>query len=281
MFKIGVIGGSGVYELEQIKNIEEITVNTPFGPPSDTIVKGELFDKEVYFLARHGKGHRIPPSDINYRANIYAMKSLGVERIFSVTAVGSMKEEIQPGDMVVVTQFIDRTNGRISSFFTENIVAHVAFADPVCLDFAQILYNSSKKIYDRTHNNATYICINGPQFSTRAESKLYRTWGVDVIGMTNVTEAKLAREAGICYATLALATDYDCWRENDTVNAYDIIEIIKQNVENAKKIISETIKNIPNSRECLCKQSLANALMTEKSKIPYDTYNNLKIILEQ
>ncbi len=280
MCKIGVIGGSGIYELDEIKDIKEITVHTPFGDPSDSVIYGKLFNHDVYFLTRHGRGHRIPPSDINYRANIYALKSLGVEKIFSVGAVGSMKEEIHPGDMVVVTQFIDRTFGRISSFFTKDIVAHVSFADPVCLEFANVIYRSSKNIYQRTHNNATYICINGPQFSTRAESKLYRSWGVDVIGMTNVTEAKLAREAGICYATLALATDYDCWKDNDAVNAFDILEIIKQNVNNAKKIIVETIKNIQEVRHCNCKDSLKNALMTQKDKISYETYNKLKILLK-
>ncbi len=280
MFKIGIIGGSGLYNLENISNIEEIIVDTPFGIPSDVVIKGELYNKEVFFLARHGKGHRIPPADINYRANIYALKSLGVERIISVSAVGSMKEEIKPGDMVIVNQFIDRTTGRISTFFTENIVAHVSFADPVCPDLSEILYDSAKNIYGNTHKNATYICINGPQFSTRAESHLYRSWNVDVIGMTNVTEAKLAREAGICYSTLALATDYDCWKENDSVNAFDIIKIIRQNIENAKKIIGEVIKNLPETYNCNCQNSLDNALMTEKDKIPYDTYRKLQLLLD-
>jgi 5'-methylthioadenosine phosphorylase len=281
MKPIGIIGGSGLYNLEGIEDLEEISIDTPFGKPSDNFIKGKLFDKELYFLPRHRRGHVIAPSSINYRANIYAFKKLGVDKIISISAVGSMKEEIMPGDMVVVTQFIDRTTGRISSFFTEEIVAHVSFADPVCLELAKILYSSSKQIVKRTHNNATYICINGPQFSTRAESHLYRSWGVDVIGMTNVTEAKLAREAGICYATLALATDYDCWKEDDDVNALNVVEIINQNVANAKKIIKEVVRNIPVHINCSCSESLKYALITSKDSISPEIYEKYKILLEQ
>lgn len=281
MQPVGIIGGSGLYELDQLKIIKEVSIDTPFGNPSDKLIIGELYGNKLIFLPRHGKGHRIPPSDINYRANIYALKKLGVNRIISISAVGSMKEEIAPGDMVVVNQFIDRTWGRISSFFTENIVAHVSFADPVCMELANILYSCSKKVVARTHKDCTYICINGPQFSTRAESKLYRTWGVDVIGMTNVTESKLAKEAGICYATLALATDYDCWRENDNVNAFDIVETINKNVSNAKKIIMEVVKSLPAQLNCNCKDSLKYAIMTNKKMIPEETFENLKIFIDQ
>ncbi len=277
---LGVIGGSGLYELEELKNIEEIQVDTPFGRPSDVLIKGELHGKPVIFLPRHGKNHRIPPSDVNYRANIYALKVAGVRKILSVSAVGSMREEIRPGDMVIVSQFIDRTSGRKSTFFTDNIVAHVSFADPVCKKLSEILYNVSKKIRERTHRDATYICINGPQFSTRAESHLYRSWGVDIIGMTNLPEAKLAREAGICYATLALATDYDCWREADDVNAFDVVKIIKQNVETAKKIVIELLDNLT-FEECECQHSLDYALLTNKDVVPEETWERLKPIIDK
>ncbi len=277
---IGIIGGSGIYDFEHLENVEEIKVDTPFGEPSDKFIKGEIFGKQIVMLPRHGKGHRIPPSDVNFRANIYGMKKLGVDKIISVSAVGSMKEEIEPGDMVVVTQFIDRTSGRISTFFTDNIVAHVSFADPVCLELANILYNASKRVVERTHNNGTYVCINGPQFSTRAESHLYRSWNVDVIGMTNIPEAKLAREAGICYATLALATDYDCWKENDDVSVTDIVKIIKKNVENAKKIILELLKDIDKCRICSCSEALKYAIMTDKDTVPNKRLEELKVLIK-
>ena len=279
MGKIGIIGGSGLYELEGLENIEEIDINTPFGKPSDKFVKGELEGKTLLFLARHGRGHRIPPMNLNFRANIYGMKVLGVDRIISISAVGSMKEEIKPGDMVVVNQFIDRTYGRISTFFTDKIVAHISFAEPVCPELSDILYKASKKIVERTHKNATYICINGPQFSTKAESNVYRTWGVDVIGMTNVNEAKLAREAEICYATLALATDYDCWKEDNIVSAEEVIKVIKQNVENAKKIIVEAVKLLDFERKCSCKEALKNAIMTDPNLIDKETKVKLKPII--
>ncbi len=279
MGKIGIIGGSGLYEIEGLENIEEIELDTPFGKPSDKFIKGELHGKTLIFLPRHGKGHRIPPMDLNFRANIYGMKVLGVERIISISAVGSMKEEIKPGDMVVVSQFIDRTWGRVSTFFNKNIVAHISFADPVCPELSEILYNASKKVVERTHKNATYICINGPQFSTKAESNVYRSWGVDVIGMTNVNEAKLAREAEICYATLALATDYDCWKEDNIVSAEEVLKVIKQNVENAKKIIVEAVKMIDNERNCLCKDALNNAIMTAPHLISDDVKEKLKPII--
>jgi 5'-methylthioadenosine phosphorylase len=276
---LGIIGGSGLYEFKDLKNIEEISIDTPFGKPSDVLIKGDLYGHTLIFLPRHGKNHRIPPSDVNYRANIYALKVCGVSKILSVSAVGSMKEEIQPGDMVVVSQFIDRTHGRKSTFFTDNIVAHVSFADPVCKKFSEVLYSVSKKVAKRTHKDATYICINGPQFSTRAESHLYRSWGVDIIGMTNLPEAKLAREAGICYATLALATDYDCWRESDDVNALDVVKIIKKNVENAKKIIIKLLEEL-SFEKCECHDSLKYALLTDKDTVSEETWEKLKPIIE-
>ncbi len=279
MGKIGIIGGSGLYEIEGLKNIEEIEINTPFGKPSDKFIKGELGDKTLIFLPRHGKGHRIPPMDLNFRANIYAMKVLGVEKIISVSAVGSMKEEIKPGDMVIVNQFIDRTWGRISTFFSENIVAHISFAQPVCPELSKILYDAAKKVVENVHKDATYICINGPQFSTKAESNIYRSWNVDVIGMTNVNEAKLAREAEICYATLALATDYDCWKEDNIVSADEVIKVIKKNVENAKKIIIEAVKMIDNKRNCECQFALKNAIMTSPNLISEEVKEKLKPII--
>ncbi len=279
MGKIGIIGGSGLYQLQGLENIEEIEVDTPFGKPSDKFIKGELNGKTLIFLARHGRGHNIPPMDVNFRANIYGMKMLGVERIISVSAVGSMKEEIKPGDMVIVSQFIDRTWGRPSTFFSEDIVAHVGFADPVCPDLSKILYESAKKVVERVHKDATYICINGPQFSTKAESNLYRSWGVDIIGMTNVNEAKLAREAEICYATLALATDYDCWKEDHIVTVEEVISVITRNVENARKVVSEAINMIPEERTCFCKDALKNAITTMPDYISEKKKEMLKLFL--
>ncbi len=281
MVKIGIIGGSGLYELDELENIEEIDVNTPFGKPSDKYIKGELFGKTLIFLPRHGRGHRIPPHKLNFRANIYGFKILGVERIISISAVGSMKEDIKPGDMVVVSQFIDRTWGRDSTFFEDGIVAHISFADPVCPELSEILYEASKKVVKTTHKNATYLCINGPQFSTKAESYLYRAWGVDVIGMTNVNEAKLAREAEICYSTLALATDYDCWKEDNIVNVEEVVKTLLKNVENAKKIIVEAVKMIDEKRNCHCKDALKFAIMTNPSLIPEETKLKLKPIIQK
>ncbi|GAG25526.1 unnamed protein product, partial [marine sediment metagenome] len=213
--KIGVIGGSGLYEMKGLKVIEKIKLNTPFGNPSDSFLIGSLDEVDVVFLPRHGTGHRILPSELNFRANIYGMKELGVEWIMSVSAVGSMKENFYPGDIVIPDQFFDRTKKRINTFFGDGIVAHVPFADPVCPDLSSILFKAGKGIGAKIHKGGTYLCIEGPQFSTRAESKIYRKWGVDIIGMTNIPEAKLAREAEICYATVALVTDFDCWHESE------------------------------------------------------------------
>lgn len=260
---IAVIGGSGLYEMEGLTRVREVRVNTPFGKPSDAVVIGTLEGQRVAFLSRHGRGHRISPSMINYRANIYALKSLGVTRIFSVSAVGSMKESIEPGHLVLPDQFIDRTTQRAGTFFDQGLVAHVAFADPICGDLSGIVHRAAKEVRVTTHVGGTYVCIEGPQFSTKAESKLYRQWGVDVIGMTNIPEAKLAREAEICYATLALATDYDCWHESEeSVTVEGILKIMHDNVVQAKKVILQALQYTSEPRTCGCGTALQQAMVT-------------------
>lgn len=277
---IGVIGGSGLYEMEGLKGVKEVKIKTPFGNPSDAYITGKLGGVKMVFLPRHGRGHRILPSELNFRANIYGMKKLGVTHIISVSAVGSMREDIKPGHIVVVNQFFDRTKNRVSSFFGNGIVGHVEFADPVCPDLSNILYDSGKKIGAAIHKGGTYICIEGPQFSTRAESKIYRKWGVDVIGMTNIPEAKLAREAEICYATLALSTDYDCWHETEeSVTIEMILDTLKRNVQTAKAIIKETVPKIAGQRACKCVTAMKYAVITERKKIPAKVKKDLKIIL--
>lgn len=280
MSLIGIIGGSGLYEMEGLKIRGEERVGTPFGPPSDSIIRGALGTKEVAFLPRHGRGHKISPSEINYRANIWALKSIGVERIISVSAVGSMKEKIAPGHIVIVDQFVDRTRSRPYTFFNDGIVAHVSFADPVCPHLFDGLYKSSVAIGATTHKGGTYICIEGPMFSSRAESNIYRSWGVDVIGMTNYQEAKLAREAEICYATIALSTDYDCWHQEEAaVDAAMVVEVMKKNINTAKAILSNVIPKITNARTCLCASALKNAIVTEPKLIPQATKERLKLII--
>ncbi len=277
---IGIIGGSGLYEMEGLEEIEEVRLSTPFGEPSDLFVRGRLGEDTLVFLPRHGRGHRIAPSEINFRANIYGMKVLGVEWIISVSAVGSMREEIRPGDIVVPDQFFDRTMGRPSTFFGNGIVAHVGFADPVCPDLSEVLYKSGKALDIPIHRGGTYICIEGPQFSTRAESRIYRSWGVDVIGMTNLPEAKLAREAEICYATLALATDYDCWHESEEdVTVEAILETLQRNVSNAKAIIREAVRRIRNERSCKCATALKDAIVTDQDGIPEEVKKVLEPII--
>jgi len=281
MPKIGIIGGSGLYNIEGIKNIKEITVETPFGDPSDKFVIGTLEDKEVVFLPRHGVGHRISPSEINYRANIYAMKKLGVERIISVTACGSLKEEIRPLDFVVVDQFVDRTNhSREMTFFDNGIVAHIVFAYPVCSELSGLIYKTGRHLDLNMHRGGTYINMEGPAFSTMAESNLYRSWGMDIIGMTNMPEAKLAREAEICYSSLACVTDYDCWHpQHESVTIDMVIENLSKNVGNAKKILSAVIRNISDERNCSCCESLKYAIITDKKLIPEKVKQNLDIII--
>ncbi len=276
--RIGVIGGSGFYEL--LENPREERVTTPFGDPTDTIAIGEIGGREVCFLPRHGKGHRVMPSDLPYQANILAMKQLGVEWIISASAVGSMKEEIEPTHIVIPDQFYDRTRHRRSTFFGDGCVAHVAFADPICPDLAAIVAQAGRDVGAVIHEGGTYLCMEGPQFSTRAESLVYRSWGVDVIGMTNLQEAKLAREAEICYCTMALATDYDCWYEGEEdVTIEQVLEYMNKNVETAKKIVEAAVQRIPDERNCMCAGALENAILTAPDAIPPETKEKLRDII--
>ncbi|HEY5674597.1 MAG TPA: S-methyl-5'-thioadenosine phosphorylase [Malonomonas sp.] len=281
---IGVIGGSGLYEIEGLTNVQEIVLETPFGAPSDAFITGDLGGAKMVFLPRHGRGHRYLPSEVNYRANIYGMKTLGVEQIISVSAVGSMKEEIVPGHIVIPDQFFDRTQGiRASTFFGNGVVGHVQFADPICNPLAEILAESATAVGATVHKGGTYVCIEGPTFSTRAESKIFRSWGVDIIGMTNLPESRLAREAEICYGTVALATDYDCWHEgHDDVSVEAVIAIIKQNVATARNIIKTAVEKIVvqrAERDCACGSALEFAIMTEKRLIPQETRQALAPII--
>jgi len=273
---IGVIGGSGLYEIEGLTDVAETFIDTPFGKPSDAYITGTLEGVRMVFLPRHGRGHRFLPSEVNYRANIFGMKTLGVERIISVSAVGSMKEAIVPGHIVIPDQFFDRTQGkRASTFFGNGVVGHVQFADPVCPGMAQRIHAAAQAAGATVHSGGTYLCIEGPNFSTRAESQIYRSWGVDIIGMTNIPEARLAREAEICYATVALATDYDCWHEgHDDVSVEAVIAVIKQNVAMARQIIKETVRGIVAGQQaaaCDCASALQFAVMTDAALIPAET----------
>jgi 5'-methylthioadenosine phosphorylase len=277
---IGVIGGSGLYEMEGLTQIKTVKMLTPFGKPSDDYLVGTLHGKRVAFLPRHGRGHRILPSDINYRANIYGMKKLGVERIISVSAVGSMKEEIKPGDIVIPDQFYDHTKHRRSTFFGNGVVAHVGMADPVCADLGRILTEAGVKVGATVHRGGAYLCMEGPQFSTRAESIIYRSWNVDVIGMTNATEAKLAREAEICYSTIALATDYDCWHHSEeAVTVEAVLAVMKHNVETSKAMIREAVHMLSGSRTCDCGEALRNTIMTPEKLMPAKTRKDLALII--
>jgi 5'-methylthioadenosine phosphorylase len=260
---IGIIGGSGLYEMEGITHLREERVTTPFGDPSDAYILGRLDGHRVAFLARHGRGHRLLPSELNFRANIYGFKMLGVQWIISASAVGSMRDEIRPSDIVVPDQFFDRTRARASTFFGDGVVAHVSFADPVCPDLSELLFNLGRDLGARMHKGGTYLCIEGPQFSTRAESRIYRSWGVDVIGMTNLQEAKLSREAEICYATMALVTDYDVWHEAEgDVTVEKVIAILHKNVATAKDIVRGVIPMIRPERSCGCASALKDAIIT-------------------
>ncbi|TLM64278.1 MAG: S-methyl-5'-thioadenosine phosphorylase [Deltaproteobacteria bacterium] len=278
---IGVIGGSGLYEMEGLTDLQEVSLTTPFGAPSDSYVTGMLGDVRMVFLPRHGRGHRLLPSEVPYRANIFGMKMLGVQRIISVSAVGSMKEEIVPGHIVIPDQFFDRTQGkRASTFFGNGVVGHVQFADPVCRDLSTVLADAARKAGATVHRGGTYICIEGPNFSTRAESNIYRSWGVDIIGMTNIPEARLAREAEICYATVALATDYDCWHEgHDDVAIDSILEIIRQNVAMARNIIKQATGALTGPPGCGCGDALKYAVITDPSRIPAQTLADLEPLI--
>ncbi|OHB90710.1 MAG: methylthioadenosine phosphorylase [Planctomycetes bacterium RIFCSPHIGHO2_12_FULL_52_36] len=280
MHRIGIIGGSGLYDIEGIKDVQKVEIDTPFGRPSDAFTIGKLAGREVVFLPRHGAGHTIIPTQLPFRANIYGMKKLGVEQIIAVSAVGSMKEEIRPLDIVIPDQFFDRTKARVDTFFGDGVVAHVGMADPVCAGVAEALHRATKQVGVRVHKGGTYVCMEGPQFSTRAESLVYRQLGVSVIGMTNLQEAKLAREAEICYATLALSTDYDCWHVGEeAVTVEMIIANLKKNIENAKKIIKVTIPELPKVRNCPCSTALKNAIITRPEAIPQERRKELELII--
>jgi len=266
--QVGIIGGSGLYQMDELQEMKEVSLKTPFGQPSGKYVLGKLTGKRVAFLARHGKGHRIPPSELNFRANIFGFKLLGVEYILSASAVGSLKENIHPLDIVIPDQFIDRTRGRISTFFGSGLAGHVSFAHPFCSILSQRLYDAGMRTGAKLHRGGTYVCMEGPQFSTLAESNLYRSWGADVIGMTNLQEAKLAREAEICYATMALVTDYDCWHESEEAVTVDaVIANLTKNAETAHRMIMETIKGLPFERTCQCASSLQYGIITQPDHI--------------
>ncbi len=277
---IGIIGGSGLYNMKELTDIEEIKVDTPFGAPSDNYIVGTLGKKRVAFLPRHGRGHRFTPTEINYRANIYGFKKLGVHQILSVSAVGSLKLDHKPLDIVLPDQFLDRTRQRVSTFFGEGIVAHVAFADPLCSELTDFVRRGAENASCPLTTGGTYVCMEGPAFSTRAESNLYRSWGMDVIGMTNLTEAKLAREAEICYVTLAMITDYDCWHEEEgDVTVEMIVENLNKNNETAQKVLKETLKILPEDRDCGCQHALSNAILTQPDMISTAARERLGLII--
>jgi len=278
--EIGIIGGSGLYAMPGLSEVREVRQQTPFGDPSDAYVLGMLEGRKVAFLARHGRGHRLMPTELNFRANLYGFKQLGVERIVSISAVGSLKEGHKPLDFVIPDQFFDRTRHRVDTFFGEGVVAHVAFADPICPELARAVEAACKKAGVNGKHGGTYLCIEGPQFSTKAESNLYRKWGMDVIGMTNLQEAKLAREAEICYVTVAMVTDYDCWHpEHDSVTVDQIVAVLLKNAENACNVVRETVAAMPTGRSCKCGAALAHAIITERDKIPAGAREKLKLIL--
>lgn len=284
MSKTGIIGGSALYEMDGVEVTEQVKVSTPFGEPSDEFVCGKLEGKEVVFLPRHGKKHSLLPTDINFRANIFGFKKLGVDRIISVSAVGSLKEEIPPLDVVLVDQFIDRTNqARPATFFGDGIVAHIPFAEPVCTELRERIYARNRSLDVKIHDGGTYINMEGPAFSTKAESHLYKSWGIDVIGMTNMGEARLAREAGICYSTMAMVTDYDCWYMGPDVESVSIDMIIAnlgKNVKTAKDMLRNVLADMPEERSCTCGETLREAIITPKEAIPQETLEKLKPILE-
>lgn len=277
---IGVIGGSGLYEMEDLEGVEEVRIDTPFGPPSDALVHGRLGETELWFLPRHGRGHRLSPSDVPFRANVWALKQVGVEQVLSISAVGSMREEIRPGHMVVVDQFFDRTHRGPTTFFGTGLVAHVGFADPVCGRLRGHVLRAAQQAGAVTHDGGTYLCIEGPAFSTRAESRIFRSWGVDVIGMTNLPEARLAREAELCFATLALATDYDCWHESEAdVTVGGVLAILRQNTEMARRIVRGLAETLPAERGCACPHALQGAILTDPQVIDPAVRDRLALLV--
>lgn len=279
---IGIIGGSGLYQMGGLTDLQEVRIDTPFGPPSDSYIIGMLEGVRVAFLARHGRGHRFMPSELNFRANIYGMKKLGVERILSASAVGSLKTEHRPLDIVIPDQFVDRTFGRKSTFFGDGLVAHISFAHPVCPDLCHQLAEFGKGLPVPVKKGGVYLCMEGPAFSTVAESNLYRSWGMDIIGMTNLQEAKLAREAEICYATIALVTDYDCWHpDHDAVTVEQIVSYLNQNSQNAQQLIRNVVRGLGEIRNCSCGSALKSALLTDPKAIPAKTKEKLRALIEK
>jgi 5'-methylthioadenosine phosphorylase len=277
---IGIIGGSGLYSMPGFEAEREVTVDTPWGAPSDNYVVGRLSGREVAFLARHGRGHRLSPSELNYRANIYGFKWLGVDRILSLSAVGSLKEEHRPLDFVIPDQFVDRTRGRASTFFGDGLVAHIGFSHPICPQLSQVALAACRAAGVTAKAGGTYLCMEGPAFSTLAESNLYRSWGMDVIGMTNLQEAKLAREAEICYVTIAMVTDYDCWHPgHDAVTVTQIIEYLTQNAANACRVVGAAVESMPPARECKCGSALKHALITDPKAVPDATRKKLDLLV--
>jgi 5'-methylthioadenosine phosphorylase len=277
---IGIIGGSGLYAMPGFEDKQELQIDTPWGAPSDLYITGRLAGKDVVFLTRHGRGHRISPSELNFRANIWGLKSLGVERIISLSAVGSLKEEHAPLEFLIPDQFFDRTRGRASTFFGDGLVAHISFADPVCPQLTELVRQACVSADVEVTKGGTYLCMEGPAFSTRAESNIYRGWGMDVIGMTNLQEAKLAREAEMCYVTVAMVTDYDCWHpHHDAVTVTDIIANLNRNAENACKVVASTVANMPEARECTCGSALKHALITDPKVVPEATRKKLELLV--
>lgn len=278
--KVGIIGGSGLYKMEGMMEVEEVKINTPFGEPSDAVILGNLEGVKVAFLPRHGEGHRVSPSELPARANIYALKSLGVERIISISAVGSLKEEIEPLDIIIPDQLIDRTRGRSSTFFTGGIVGHVSLAEPFCPVLSQALFEASTEVATKVHKGGTYLVMEGPQLSTKAESQLYRSWGASIIGMTVLPEAKLAREAEICYATLAFVTDYDCWHPTyDSVTAEMILTNLQREINSVQRIIKLLLPTIPQKRDCACASALKCAIATDIKYIPEEKKTELGLLI--
>jgi 5'-methylthioadenosine phosphorylase len=278
--EIGIIGGSGLYSMPGFSDVHEVSLETPFGWPSDPFVLGTLAGRKIAFLSRHGRGHRLMPTEINYRANIHGLKQLGVERILSLSAVGSLKEEHHPLDFVVPDQFVDRTRHRVDTFFGDGLVAHIGFGDPVCHELSTVAVDACRRAGVNVKAGGSYLNMEGPQFSTRAESNLYRSWGMDIIGMTNLTEARLAREAELCYVTVAMVTDYDCWhQEHDSVTVAQIIGVLLRNAEHACSVVREAVAAMPKTRGCKCGAALKNAIITQKDVVPPATLERLKLLV--
>jgi 5'-methylthioadenosine phosphorylase len=278
--EIGIIGGSGLYSMPGFSDVQEVSLETPFGEPSDAYVLGTLAGRKVAFLSRHGRGHRLMPTEINYRANIHGMKQLAVERVVSLSAVGSLKEEHHPMDFVIPDQFIDRTRHRVDTFFGDGLVAHIGFGHPICAETAEVALRACRNAGVNVKSGGTYLNMEGPQFSTKAESNLYRSWGLDVIGMTNLTEARLAREAELCYATVAMVTDYDCWHEqHDHVSVDQIVAVLLKNAEHACTVVREAVAAMPKARKCKCGSALKNAIITQKSAVPAATLQRLRLLV--